>query len=50
MEAKFVEKYNGWDIYENTDGSFVIYGYYKDKEIKVAEDTIEDIKKLIDFL
>lgn len=49
-KLKFIEIYKDFNIYENTDGSFVIYSDYQDEKIEVTEKTLEDMKILIDYL
>lgn len=51
MEANLIEKYNGWYIFQNIDtGDFFISGDYNDENVTITEDTLEDMKILIDYL
>ena len=47
---KFVETYKEWDIYKDKYGHFAIYGDYDGEHIEVTEDTIKDMKLMIDYL
>jgi len=50
MEANFIETYNEWDIYQNDNGDFLISGVWEGEKTTIYEDTIEDIKLIIDYL
>lgn len=51
MEANLIETYNDWNIYQDVDsGDFFISGDYRDENVTIFEYTLEDMKKLIDYL
>lgn len=50
-KSNFIEKYDGWCIFQNIeDDCFFISGDYNDENVVITEYTLEDMKKLIDYL
>lgn len=49
MKYQIIETYKDYDIYQDAEG-FFITGIWRKEETIIYEDTIEEMKLLIDYL